>query len=139
MPKKTIDLDTPFTPGETVIMARPHRNIPDGAEGKVKLINGLETLDGINPWIRYWVRFKDHGLVGQISHDDLVRPYQFGDWLDREEAKLKAELEAKNSTAEAGEAAPAAAVSAGDGGVASLIPAHLLERSKAAKARLLGG
>ena len=121
MPKKTIDLDTPFKRGETVITTRAHRNIPDGAEGKVKLINGLETLDGVNPWIRYWVRFKDHGLVGQISHEGLTRPSQFGAWLDREEEPVPA----------------AAAVGAGDG-IASQIPAHLLERSRAAKARLLG-
>lgn len=136
MPKKTIDLDTPFKRGETVMMARPHRNIPDGTEGKIKLINGLETLDGINPWIRYWVRFPEHGLVGQISHQDLVRPYQFGEWLDREEARVRAELDA-TSAAAADEAPAAAAVGAGDG-IASQIPAHLLERSKAAKARLLG-
>lgn len=137
MPKKPIDLDTPFTTGETVVLARPYRNIPDGAEGKVKLINGLETLDGMNPWIRYWVRFKDYGLVGHVSHADLARPYQFGEWLDREEARLRAELDAENSAAAADDA-PTAAVGAGDG-VASQIPAHILERSKAAKARLLGG
>ena len=125
MPKKPVDLDTPFTTGETVIMARPHRNIPDGAVGKIKLINGLETLDGMNPWIRYWVRFEDHGLVGHVSHDDLVRPYQFGEWLDREEAKVKAELEAQSSAAAATEEAPAADAGGGDGGVASQIPAHL--------------
>lgn len=137
MPKKTIDLDTPFKRGEKVIMTRPFRNIPDGAEGKVKLINGLETLDGINPWIRYWVRFPEHGLVGQISHENLTRPYQFGEWLDRDEARVRSELEAAAgaTTTEAPEAA--AAVGAGDG-IASQIPAHLLERSKAAKARLLG-
>lgn len=137
MPKKSIDLDTPFTSGETVVLARPYRNIPDGAEGKIKLINGLETLDGMSPWIRYWVRFKDYGLVGHVSHADLARPYQFGEWLDREEARLRAELDAENATSEP-DAAPTAAVGAGDG-VASQIPAHLLERSKAAKARLLGG
>lgn len=136
MPKKTIDLDTPFKRGETVITTRAHRNIPDGAEGKVKLINGLETLDGVNPWIRYWVRFKDHGLVGQISHEGLTRPFQFGQWLDREEARVRAELNSASAVA-AEETPAAAAVGAGDG-IASQIPAHLLERSKAAKARLLG-
>lgn len=139
MPKKSVDLDTPFKPGETVIMARPFRNIPDGAEGKIKLINGLETLDGVNPWIRYWVRFKEHGLVGHVSHADLARPYQFGEWLDREEARMRAELDSQNASAAAADDTPAAAVGAGDGGVASMIPAHILERSKAAKARLLGG
>ncbi len=138
MPKKAIDLDTPFSTGETVIMARPYRNIPDGAEGKVKLINGLETLDGASPWIRYWVRFKDYGLVGQVSHTDLARPYQFGAWLDREEERARAELVSSSADAAAADDAPAAAIGAGDG-IASQIPALLLERSKAAKARLLGG
>jgi len=136
MPKKTIDLDTPFKRGEKVITTRSHRNIPDGAEGKIKLINGLETLDGVNPWIRYWVRFTDHGLVGQISHESLARPYQFGEWLDREEERVRAELNSASAAA-AEEAPAAAAVGAGDG-IASQIPAALLERSKAAKARLLG-
>lgn len=138
MPKKARDLDTPFKTGETVVLARPFRNIPNGAEGKVKLINGLETLDGINPWIRYWVRFKEQGLVGQVSHADLARPYQFDDWLQREEARETAELAAESSTAAADDL-PAAAAGGDAGGVASLVPAHLLERSKAAKARLLGG
>lgn len=137
MPKKSTDLDTPFTTGETVVLARSHRRIPDGAEGKVKLINGLETLEGMDPWIRYWVRFKDYGLVGHVSHADLARPSQYGEWLDREEARHRAELEA-DSASSAADDAPAAAVGAGDG-VASQIPDHLLERSKAAKARLLGG
>ncbi len=134
MPKKTIDLDTPFKRGETVVMTRPHRDIPDGAEGKIKLINGLETLDGVKPWIRYWVRFKEHGLVGQISHQSLARPSQFGQWLDREEERVRAEL--NSASAVVTEEAPAAAA-VGDG-IASQIPAALLERSRAAKVRLLG-
>ena len=138
MPKKTIDLDTPFKKGEKVMMARTHRNIPDGAQGKVKLINGLETLEGMDPWIRYWIRFDDHGLVGHVSHEDLVRPYQFDEWLEREKEREEAELAAQKAEAEGAEAAPAE-VGGGDGGIASQIPAQLLERSKAAKARLLGG
>lgn len=137
MPKKTIDLDTPFKRGEKVITTRRHRNIPDGAEGKIKLINGLETLDGVKPWIRYWVRFEEHGLVGQISHESLTRPYQFGAWLDREEERVRAELNSASAAAVADDAPAAAAVGAGDG-IASQIPAALLERSRAAKARLLG-
>ena len=138
MPKKTINLDTPFKRGEKVVVTRPFRDIPDGAEGKIKLANGLETLDGIKPWMRYWVRFPGHGLVGQISHDNLARPYQFGEWLDRDEARVRAELDAAAGAAKAAAPEAAPAIGAGDG-IASQIPAHLLERSKAAKARLLGG
>ena len=80
--------------------------------------------------------FPIHAPVGQISHESLVRPYQFGEWLDREEARVRAELDSA-AAAEVDDAPAAAAVGAGDG-IASQIPAHLLERSKAAKARLLG-
>ena len=137
MPKKAPDLDTPFDSGETVMLARSYRGVPDGAVGKVKLVNGLDASDGGQPWIRYWVRFPAHGLVGQVSHDDLVRPFQYGEWLDREEARIRASIRTDEPVEEA-----AAAVDAGadaGGGIASQIPAHLLERSKAAKARLLGG
>lgn len=136
MAKKAPDLDTPFKTGEKVLLARAARGLPDGAVGKVKLINGLEGYDGGEPWIRYWVRFPEHGLVGHVNHADLVRPFQYGEWLDREEAKIRAAADA--SAAEASETTDAPAADSGDGGVASLIPPLLLERSKAAKARLLG-
>ncbi len=138
MAKKAPTLDTPFKKGETVLAARAVRGAPEGTTGKIKLINGLGEYDGNTPWMRYWVRFDDIGLVGQVSHDDLVRPKQYGAWLDREEERKRAELAALTQTAEATTEAPAAAADAG-GGVAALIPAALLERSKAAKARLLGG
>lgn len=135
MAKKAPELNTPFKTGESVRVARPARGVPEGAVGKIKLINGLEGYDGGEPWIRYWVRFPDHGLVGQITHHDLVRPFQYDEWLEREEEKAAAaKAAAEGAVAEAPEAA---AVDAG-GGAASLIPAVLLERSKAAKARLLG-
>jgi hypothetical protein len=137
MAKKAPELDTPFKTGEQVMVARAARGVPEGAVGKVRLVNGLEGYDGGDPWIRYWVRFEDHGLVGHVTHQDLVRPFQYGEWLDREEARVKAEMAAASGEAEAAtDAAPAAG--GGDGGVASLIPANILERSKAAKARLLG-
>jgi hypothetical protein len=58
-------------------------------------------------------------------------------WMEREVAREQAAA----ATA-AGQEAPTAAVESaagGGGGAADLIPAHLLERSKAAKARRLGG
>ncbi len=131
---KTLDLDTPFRKGEKVIATRDLEEIPGGTKGKVQLHNGL------GQWHRYWVLFDGGRQMGQVDHDDLVRPNQLDAWKTRKEEEAMA---AERSAAEAEEAA--AAASSGDGGgggptgIAAQIPAHLLERSKAAKTRLLGG
>lgn len=127
---KTLELDTPFRKGELVIATRDLEDVPGGTEGKIQLHNGLGS------WHRYWVLFEGTRQMGQVDHDDLVRPSQLQAWKDR---KVEAALAAERAASGAAEAA-AAEVTAGDagGGAASLIPAHLLERSKAAKARLLG-
>ena len=131
MAKKARDLDTPFRRGEKVLTTRGVQDIAEGTKGTVKLTNGL------GEWRRYWVRFDD-GIRGQVSHQDLVRPDQLGAWVQREEDQANAAL--ANASAAADAAASDAATGDGDGagGAASLIPAHLLERSKAAKTRLLG-
>ena len=126
---KTVSLDTPFRKGEKVIATRDLEDVPGGTGGKIQLHNGL------GHWDRYWVMFDGGRHMGQVDHNDLVRPDQLQAWIDRkEEAALAAEraADAAESTAEA------AADGGGGGGAASLIPAHILERSKAAKARLLG-
>ncbi len=131
---KTKSLDTPFTKGETVITTRDLRGIGSGSEGKVQLSNGLGV------WNRYWVRFKDGQLVGQITHEDLVRPNQLDLWHEKKEAdRLAAENAANEAEAEAEKPAETVAEPSGGGDdLASRIPADLLERSRAAKARLLG-
>jgi hypothetical protein len=131
MAKKKVDLDTPFRRGEQVIATRDILGIPSGTNGKIQLQNGLGR------WNRYWVMFEGDRQVGQVDHDDLTRPYQLADWLEREEEKAAMALrsaEEQEAAAEAAEASDAG----GGGGAAGLIPAHLLERSKAAKQRLLG-
>lgn len=129
MAKKKVDLDTPFRRGELVMATRDIRGIPSGTEGKVQLHNGLGT------WDRYWVLFGDR-QVGQVDHDDLTRPYQHDEWLQREKDRAEAAL--RSAEEESQEAQEASSGGDGGGGVASQIPAHLLERSKAAKQRLLG-
>lgn len=129
MAKKDVDLDTPFRRGEQVVATRDILGIPTGTEGKVQLHNGLGR------WDRYWVMFGDQ-QVGQVDHNDLTRPYQLDEWLRREQEKAEAALRSDEEQAQEAEAD-----SSGDGGgsgIASQIPAHLLERSKAAKQRLLG-
>ncbi|MEM7273770.1 MAG: hypothetical protein AAF547_11870 [Actinomycetota bacterium] len=133
MAKKTIELDTPFRKGEKVVATRDLGPIPGGTAGKIQLQNGIAS------WRRYWVLFDGNRQVGQVDHDDLVRPKQMDAWLARKEAR---ELAAENAANEAAAEVEAGAADGGGGGgnsAESLIPAHLLERSKAAKARLLGG
>ncbi|MGH1488081.1 MAG: hypothetical protein ACRBK7_01600 [Acidimicrobiales bacterium] len=130
MAKNVLELDTPFRKGEKVIATRDLGPILGGTQGKIQLQNGLSN------WIRYWVLFDGGRQVGQIDHNDLVRPNQLQQWTDRKEAQELAALQSESAAAESA----SAEVSAGGagGGIASQIPAHLLERSKAAKARLLG-
>jgi hypothetical protein len=126
MPRTAPTLDAPFKKNEKVLTTRDLAGVPEGTRGRIKLINGLNT------WIRYWVRFDNGAMMGQVVQNDLVRPAQLDAWHVRAEAQLNATEADVASDAEAPAAADAG------GGAAGLIPAHLLERSKAAKARLLG-
>ena len=130
MAKKTVSLDTPFKRGEKVMLVHPIPGRTEGERGKIKLVSGFDD------WKRYWVRFTDGELVGSVNHTDLVRPRMYPSWRQREEETTAA---AQASSAGTDSAPATAAIEAGGGGVADLIPAPLLERSRAAKARLTGG
>ncbi len=133
MAKKTLDLDTPFRKNEKVMTTRDIGVVGEGAKGKVQLHNGL------GPWLRYWVIFDNGRQVGQVNHADLVRPFQLDEWQQREEDRAAAAERAAQAELEGvSAAAEAPAAGGGGGGLADQIPAALLERSKAAKARLLG-
>lgn len=139
MPRKTKDLDTPFKRGEQVLTVRDIRGASQGQVGKVRMINGLSDYNGGTPWVRYWVKFDDGTMLGHVNHDDLVRPTMLREWQAREDARAEAARAAAEASANAGSGdAPAAEAASGLTGDAALIPPALLERSKAAKARLLG-
>ena len=126
-------LDTPFSKGEKVVTTRDLRGISTGSQGKVQLSNGL------GEWNRYWVRFDDGQIMGQISHVDLVRPNQITLWHEKQEAdRLAAERSETEETAAPEAATPSTAADSGGDDLASRIPEDILERSRAAKARLLG-
>jgi len=127
---KEINLDKAFSIGEKIVTTRPVGEIPEGAKGKVKLSNGL------GEWKRYWVRFSDESIIGHIDHDDLVRPKHLKAWQKNQEELAKA-AEAKELEATEVESTTETKKSTGSG-IESQIPADLLERSKAAKKRLLG-
>ena len=127
MAKKVLELDTPFRKNEKVITTRALGAIPEGAAGKVKLANGLTH------WSRYWVQFNDGPMVGSIDHDDLVRPAMLEEWTAAKAAEAIAAEAALVATE-----APTEAVADAGGGNSHGIPEHLLERSRAAKTRILG-
>lgn len=129
MAKKVLELDTPFRKNEKVITTRSLGPIPEGAAGKIKLSNGLTQ------WMRYWVLFGDGEMVGSIDHDDLVRPSMLADWTAAKAAAANAAEAALTATEAPAEVATG---DAGGGGNTHGIPELLLERSRAAKARILG-
>jgi hypothetical protein len=130
MPKKNITLDTPFKRGEHVMLVHPIPGRVPGQRGKVKLVSGFDD------WKRYWVRFADGELVSSVDHDDLVRPRMYEQWRDRQADQAARAVAAQSASTTVAEVAVA---STGGGGIADQIPAGLLERSRAAKARLTGG
>jgi hypothetical protein len=132
MAKKNVDLDTPFRRGERVVATRDIHGIANGTPGKVQIHNGL------GQWDRYWVMFDGDRQVGQVDHHDLTRPWQLDEWMAREEAKAEAALRSEAEAQEAASKEAEGGGGGGGGGIADQIPAHLLERSKAAKQRLLG-
>ncbi len=107
------------------------RKVPAGTGGRIVGVAGLS-------WIRYRVRFDNHVEHGSINRAKLARE---GTW-DPETAAQEA-AEAERRAAEEAERAnlePAAGGTEGAGSdepaksdAASKVPAHLLERSKAAK------
>jgi hypothetical protein len=132
MAKKVLTLETPFRPGEPIVAATDVDDIASGTKGKIELANGL------GPWRRYWVKFEGGRMRGQVSHELLARPSQLGAWQQARDDKAEAALRKADSSAAVTAVDSGAEVAGGDG-VASRIPAVILDRSKAAKARLLGG
>jgi hypothetical protein len=126
--KKT--LDTPFSKGEKVLATEDLRRVPEGTHGKVKLIDGFE-------WIRYWVFFDNGEQLGSIDGSKLVRPRHYDAFKARQAEQAAAAEKADQETvaADAGDGASGADGDA-PSAAASLVPAHLLERSKAARTRL---
>ena len=97
--------------------------VPIGTPGKVLQTAGLT-------WLRYRVLFENGVEHGQLDGRHIVRP---GDFVPLDE---RVEEEAVDAT-EAADGGDAAA-EAGGGDNEWGVPAHLLERAKAARARKAG-
>ncbi|GAC1321137.1 MAG: hypothetical protein NVSMB12_21170 [Acidimicrobiales bacterium] len=113
-------------PRDRVIAVRPVGNLPEGTLGEVKMVVG-------QAWTRYWVAFDGGAWVNGVDASQIVRFDRFDKWKQEQEAaaaRAANHSAAPSATAVAGESADSA-----DSASASGIPAHLLERSRQARAR----
>lgn len=134
---KTKERPSTLAKKERVRAAEDLRGVPKGTNGRVMMVTGLS-------WLRYWVRFDNGVEMGQLHRDKLVRRDEWDQWLIDEARRAELEAEAAQRRAAGGAPTPDQSPADGDagsgtdapGGVASRVPAHLLERSKAARQRL---
>ncbi len=123
---KTIDRTLPIKRYRKVVATVNLPGVPEGTLGKVRVANGVT-------WYRYWVDFENGVRLGQVGHEQVCHA---SDWaafqIDRAEAERRA-AEAPEEAADGGEGDGGGAAAAGN---AFGVPEHLLERSRAARARL---
>lgn len=111
--------------GDKVILTTDLREVPEGTEGKVVLVVGLQ-------WIRYWVAFENGVAVGSVNRKHLATP---AEWKRR----LEGGGEGESAEAEGGDDAEGGGDAGGGGGYTHagvLVPQLLIDRSKAARERL---
>ncbi len=114
---KSVALDAPFRKGEKVRATTDLPGVPEGTDGRVKLVNGVT-------WTRYWVFFDNGVGLGSLDHRQLVRRGQWDEFVERRTAAAEAPV--------AQAAASETAAASGDGGDAatSRVPEALLERAR---------
>ena len=105
--------------GSPVVSTVGMRGVPEGTAGKVIHVQGLS-------WIRYWVWFDNGERVGTLGRNKLATPQEW----DRRHDVVVPTASLVAAAIGAGDAAPSS-TTADVGGV----PGHLLERSRAARAR----
>jgi hypothetical protein len=114
---KTVALDAPFRKGEKVRATVDLPGVPEGTEGRVKLVNGVT-------WTRYWVFFANGVGLGSLDHRQLVRRGQWDEFVENRTAAAAAPV-----AAAAASAAEPEATGGGDA-AASRVPEALLERAR---------
>ncbi len=123
MPSSTITDD--LHKGDKIVASADLRGVPAGTKGKVVLVNGLS-------WVRYWVRFDNGVAIGSVNRSHIATPKEW----ERKLSGAEDESAAPEAAAEDG----AAAEGASGGGVTtangSVVPQKLIDRAKAARARL---
>ena len=117
---------TTLRPKTRVVATKDLVGVPMGTPGRIEVVNGLT-------WVRYWVQFDNGVWLGSVDAAAVVAEDEWPLYqLRRAEEQARAAEAASRPPAE--EAAPAAAPAA-DAGATSRIPAALLARSQAARAK----
>jgi hypothetical protein len=114
----TATLNT-LAPKTRVVSTVDMKGVPRGTTGKVIFVQGLS-------WIRYWVLFDNGIRVGTLDRSKLAT---LADWENKDAFEVVAVAAGGAVAATSGDAGAGAGESIGG------VPAHLLEKSKAARAR----
>ena len=114
-----------LTKQQEVVAATDLKGVPEGTNGKVMLLNGLD-------WVRYWVKFENGVEIGSLHRNKLVSAEDWDLYLEeREDGALTLE--------ETTDSADEESSSAGSGGGVEvngvLVPQLLLDRTQAALER----
>lgn len=115
--------------GAKVVNRVELRGVPEGTSGKVIMVSGIT-------WIRYWVRFDNGVPLGTITRHDLATADQWkrhlaGEDVFGESADTGSESTAGDGGGDAGGDAGGVTTPSG-----TLVPQKLIDRAKAARARL---
>ena len=114
-----------LTKQQEVVAATDLKGVPEGTNGKVMLLNGLD-------WVRYWVKFENGVEMGSLHRNKLVSAEDWDLYLEeREDDALPLE--------ETTDSADEESSTTGSGGGVEvngvLVPQLLLDRSQAALER----
>ena len=120
----TLDRTSPIRRHQKVVATINLPGVPEGTPGKVRVANGFA-------WYRYWVAFENGVELGHVDHGNLVRA---GDWVrfqvERAEASLQVSAEVDDPDGDDGDNGDETAEDRFG------VPEYILERSRAARARL---
>lgn len=109
--------------------------VPEGTAGKIALVGGWDK------WIRYHVMFDNGVSIGSLNREHLAPAKKYDQYKTLRTKALESGVFDQPDVAESADAGGGEAAAGGGGGstVNGIeIPAHLVERSKAARARLGG-
>ena len=119
-----LDRTSPIRRHQKVVATINLPGVPEGTLGKVRVANGFA-------WYRYWVDFENGVELGHVDHGNLVRA---GDWVrfqvERAEASLQVSEEVDDPDGDDGDNGDETAEDRFG------VPEYILERSRAARARL---
>ena len=119
-----LDHTSPIRRHQKVVATVDLPGVPEGTLGKVRVANGFA-------WYRYWVNFENGVELGHVDHRNLVRA---GDWVrfqvERAEASLQVSEEVDDPDGDDGDNGDETAEDRFG------VPEYILERSRAARARL---